>query len=218
VSPGEVAAALRRRWYVLLLVAALTLAGAYHVLRPAPRYLSTAVVVLKPPVTGNQPNQFANLQPPLAAVSYSVIEQLRSPAGAAQLRAAGAYGDYRLLPRNSGTSVTPAYLIPSLQIQAELPDPGQADAVVRTVIGVYTRHIGILQTAQHVAPAARMSVDVLVQPNAAPVRGSRSRTLAGAGLAGATGAVLTALWTDRLLARRRPAGPWRRVRAAPAPR
>jgi hypothetical protein len=218
VSPGEVLLALLRRWYVLLLALVLTAAGAYHVLRPAPRYVSSAVVVLKPPVTGNQPNQFANLQPPLAAVSYGVVRQLQSPAGRAELRAAGVRGTWRLLPRNSGTSVTPAYLIPSLQVQDQLADAAGADAGVRTLIAVYTRHVDALQSAQRVPPAARMSVDLLVPPNALPVRGTRSRALAGVGITGLAGGVPAALWTDRFLTRRRPRTAARTGRAAPAPR
>ena len=54
MSPRDVAEALLRRWYVLLLGLLLTAAGAYPVLRPTPEFLSSAVVVLKPPVTGNQ--------------------------------------------------------------------------------------------------------------------------------------------------------------------
>ena len=54
-----------------------------------PSYLSSAVVVLKPPVTGSQPNQLANLQPPLATVSYGVVQQLASPAGTRSWSAPG---------------------------------------------------------------------------------------------------------------------------------
>lgn len=108
MSPGELFRVLRRRWYVLFLAAALAAAGALQVVHPTRTYVSAAIVVLKPPVTGNQPNQFANLQPPLAAVSLAAIEQLGSPDGDAELRAGGVVGKYRLIPRNSGTSVTPA--------------------------------------------------------------------------------------------------------------
>jgi len=222
VSPEEVVRALVRRWYVLLLALALTAVGAYHELKPPLTYRSSAVVVLKPPVTDNQPNQFANLQPPLAVVSHAVVEQLQSPSGAAQLRAAGVTGAYRLLPRNSGTSVTPAYLIPSLQVQADEPDPARADATVRTIIAAYTRQVDVLQDAQHIAAASRMSVDLLVPPNAVQVTGTKSRALAGVALAGLVGGTLCALWTDRLLGRRT-AGrtrrlPWRRTpTTAPAP-
>src|SRR4051794_18901506 len=110
LSPADLVRTLLRRWYVLLLALVLTMAGCYHVLRPTQLYLSTAVIVLKPPVTGNQPNQFANLQPTLAAVSYAVIQQIESPAGKAELAAAGVRGTYHLVPRNSGTSATPHYL------------------------------------------------------------------------------------------------------------
>jgi hypothetical protein len=202
VSPEEVVRALLRRWYVLLLAVVLTAVGAYHELHPRPSYESSAVIVLKPPVTGNQPNQYANLQPSVAFVSYAAVQQLQSPAGTAELRAAGVRGVYRLLPRNSGTSVTPAYLIPSLQVQAEQPDPAQADAMVRRIVGVYTEHVKLLQDEQHVAPASQMSAGLLVPPGAVQVTGVKNRALAGVALAGLFGGTLAALWTDRWLTRR----------------
>jgi hypothetical protein len=202
VSPREVAEALLRRWYVLLLALALTAAGAYKVLHTAPQYQSSAVVVLKPPVTGNQPNQLTNLQPPLATLSYGVIQQLESPTGLEELRSAGVGGSYQLIPRNSGTSATPRYLIPSVQVQAQRAGAAEADRAVRRVIEVYTRHVTDLQTAQGVAPGARISASVLVEPSAAPVRGTRSRALAGTALLGGISGILGALWCDRYALRR----------------
>ncbi|WP_199816257.1 MULTISPECIES: hypothetical protein [unclassified Streptomyces] len=202
MSPGELVRALRRRWYVLVVAALLAAAGAAAVLRPQPVHLSSAIVVLKPPVTSRQPNQLANLQPPLAAVSYAVVQQLDSPEGAAELKAAGVAGTYRMTPRNSGTSVTPRHLIPSLQIQAEHTDPDVADASVRKIIEVYARHLADLQTQQGIPDEARMSVDLLVQPHAVARTGDRTRALAGIALLAAVGAAAAALWTDRLLTRR----------------
>ncbi|MER6447572.1 hypothetical protein [Streptomyces venezuelae] len=202
MSPGELIRALRRRWYVLIVAAVLAAAGAVQVLHPTQTYLSTAIVVLKPPVTDNQPNQLANLQPPLAAVSYAAVQQLASPEGAGELRAAGVRGTYRLIPRNSGTSVTPRFLIPSLQIQAEQAEPGAADAAVRKIIEIYTKHLTDMQTQQGVPDSARMSVTLLVPPTSAVQTGNKSRGLAGAALLGGVGGVVAALWTDRLLTRR----------------
>lgn len=202
MSPEEVVRALLRRWYVLLLAVVLTAVGAYHELHPPRQYQSSAVIVLKPPVTGNQPNQYANLQPSVAFVSYAAVQQLQSSDGRAELRGAGVRGSYRLLPRNSGTSVTPAYLIPSLQVQAEQADPARADAMVRRIVGVYTEHVNLLQDAQHVAPSSRMSAGLLVPPNAVQVTGVKSRALAGVALVGLFGGTLAALWTDRWLTRR----------------
>ncbi|MEU2392337.1 hypothetical protein [Streptomyces sp. NPDC007369] len=213
MSPGELVRALRRRWYVLVVAAVVAAAGAVQVLRPAPVHVSAAIVVLKPPVTGRYPNQLANLQPPLAAVSYAVVQQLQAPEGRAELRAKGVTADYRLLPRNSGTSVTPRYLIPSLQVQAEHTDPEAANAAVRAVIEAYTRRVTALQDAEGVPAASRMSVDQLVPPAAVAQHGTRSRALAGIAMLAAVAGVPAALWTDRLLVRRnrrpgreRPAG------------
>ncbi|MGW7436403.1 hypothetical protein [Streptomyces sp. NPDC054849] len=202
MSPGELVRALRRRWYVLVVAAVLAAAGAVQVLHPARTYLSTAIVVLKPPVTDNQPNQLANLQPPLAAVSYAAVQQLDSPAGAAELRAAGVHGTYRLIPRNSGTSVTPRYLIPSLQVQAEQSEPVAADTAVRKIIEIYTKHVTDMQTQQGIPEEAQMSVTLLVPPTAVAQTGTKSRGLAGVALLAAVAGVAAALWTDRLLTRR----------------
>ncbi|MFJ3923361.1 hypothetical protein [Streptomyces sp. NPDC090022] len=209
MSPGELFRALRRRWYVLVLAAVVAAAGALQVLRPTRTYVSSAIVVLKPPVTGGQPNQLTNLQPPLAAVSYAAVQQLQSPAGAAELRAAGVTGTYRLMPRNSGTSVTPAYLIPSLQIQAEHAAAAAADQAVRKIVEAYTRHVADMQAEQRIPESARMSVTLLVPPTAVARTGTKSRGLAGTALLAGVCGVAAALWTDRLLthrSRRRRAG------------
>ncbi|MES5817770.1 hypothetical protein [Streptomyces sp. RG80] len=203
MSPRDVAEALLRRWYVLVLALLLTAAGAYPVLRPTPQYLSSAVVVLKPPATGNQPNQLTNLQPPLATLSYGVIQQLESPAGRAELDAAGVHGSYQLIPRNSGTSATPRYLIPSVQVQARRGSAVAADTAVGQVIEVYSRHVAELQDAQGVAAGSRISASVLVAPSAALVQGTKSRALAGVALLGATAGILGALWCDQFVLRRR---------------
>ncbi|MGQ4418701.1 hypothetical protein ACN6LA_005560 [Streptomyces sp. SAS_269] len=215
MSPGNVADALLRRWYVVLVALLLTAAAAYQVVRPAPQYTGSAVVVLKPPVTRNQPNQYTNLQPPLALVSYGVVQQLESPAGARELKAAGVQGTYHLVPRNSGTSATPRYLIPSLQIQSQASGPDAAVTAVRRVIDVYTRHVEEMQTAQRVPAGSRITASVLTSPSASEVRGDRSRGLAGTGLLGLTGGVLGALWLDRYVISRREAAPGRH--AGPVP-
>ncbi|NUR41316.1 MAG: hypothetical protein HOV73_14655 [Streptomyces sp.] len=209
MSPREVAEALLRRWYVLVFALVLTAAGAYQVLHPAPRFLSSAVVVLKPPVTGNQPNQLTNLQPPLATLSYGVVQQLESPAGRKELEAAGVHGAYQLIPRNSGTSATPRYLIPSLQVQVKGASAAEADTAVSRVIDVYTRHVTALQEAEGIPAGSRISASVLVAPSAALVQGTRTRALAGTALLGGIGGVLATLWCDRFASRRRSPEPRR---------
>ncbi|MCJ0874389.1 hypothetical protein [Streptomyces sp. AP-93] len=202
MSPGELFRTLRRRWYVLVLAAVVAAAGALQVLRPTTTYVSTAIVVLKPPVTSNQPNQLANLQPPLAAVSLAAVQQLDSSDGEAELRAAGVAGTYRLIPRNSGTSVTPRYLIPSLQIQAEHTDPATADRSVRAVVEVYGKHLSDMQAEQKIPAAGRMSITLLVPPSAVAQLGTKSRGLAGTAVLALVAGVACTVWTDRLLAGR----------------
>ncbi|MQY14355.1 hypothetical protein SRB5_45200 [Streptomyces sp. RB5] len=196
MTPEMFARALLRRWYVLALVAVLTAGGAWQVLRPEPRFVSSAVLLVKSPVTQNQPNQLTNLQPALAATSYSVILQLRSPEGRADLRQAGVSGTYRISPRNSGTSVTPRYVIPSLQIVAEQPDGTEAGLMVQRIMNVYSARLEKLQADQGIAPAARLTAAVVSRPGTVEATATPSRALAGVGLLGLLGGVTGALALD----------------------
>lgn len=203
LTPEGLARVLLRRWYVLVLAMLLTGAACYPALRPAPRCQSSAVLVVKPPRTGNQPNQLTNLQPSLALVSYAVVQQLQSPAGQAELRAAGVRGTYRITPRNSGTSATPYYSIPTLQVESEQSRPEEADRQVQLIIGVYGKHLNALQAAQRVPSATLLTVDLVNRPGTVALPPNRTRAVAGAGALGTLAGVMAALWIERIAVARR---------------
>lgn len=108
-------------------------------------------------------------------------------------------GTYRLIPRNSGTSVTPRYLIPSLQVQAEHTDAAAADRSVTQVVEVYGKHVADMQAEQKIPMAARMSVILLVPPAAVAQTSTKSRGLAGTALLALVTGVAGALWADQFL-------------------
>ncbi|MFJ9809542.1 Wzz/FepE/Etk N-terminal domain-containing protein [Streptomyces sp. NPDC101158] len=203
LTPEGLARVLLRRWYVLLLAALVTGVACYPALRPEPRYQSSAVLVVKPPRTDNQPNQLTNLQPSLAMVSFSVVQQLQSPDGRAELRDAGVRGTYRITPRNSGTSATPYYSIPTLQIEAEQSAPEAADRTVQAIIGVYSRHLSALQASQDVPAATLLTVDLVNRPGTVALPPNRSRAFAGVGALGTLTGVMSALWVERYATARR---------------
>ncbi|MFI8965795.1 hypothetical protein ACIGO8_27210 [Streptomyces sp. NPDC053493] len=203
LTPEGLARVLLRRWYVLVLAVLVTGAACYPALRPAPRYLSSAVLVVKPPRTDNQPNQLTNLQPSLAMVSYAVVQQLRSPAGQAELTAAGVHGTYRITPRNSGTSATPYYSIPTLQVESEQTAPEEADRVVQLIIKVYDRHLAALQAEQKVPAATLLTVDLVNRPGTVALPPNRTRAVAGVGALGTLAGVTGALWAERAATARR---------------
>ncbi|MFI8520285.1 hypothetical protein ACIGEZ_21020 [Streptomyces sp. NPDC085481] len=203
LTPEGLARVLLRRWYVLVLAMLLTAAACYPALRPEPRFQSSAVLVVKPPRTDNQPNQLTNLQPSLAMVSYAVVQQLQSPAGRAELRAAGVHGTYRLTPRNSGTSATPYYAIPTLQVESEQSRAEEADRVVQVIIGVYGRHLNTLQAEQRVPAATLLTVDLVNRPGTVALPPNRTRAVAGVGALGTLAGVMAALWAERYATARR---------------
>ncbi|MEU8540467.1 hypothetical protein AB0C52_10850 [Streptomyces sp. NPDC048717] len=214
LTPEGFARVLLRRWYVLLFTALVTATACYPALRPPPRYQSSAVLVVKPPRTGNQPNQLTNLQPSLAMVSYAVVQQIQAPEGKAELKKAGVHGTYRLVPRNSGTSATPFYSIPTLQIEAEQTAPEEADRVVQAIVGVYGRHLAALQTRQNVPAASLLTVDLLNRPGTVALPPNRTRAVAGAGALATLVGVVSALWSERYATARRRRRAARRLTAA----
>lgn len=126
-------------------------------------------------------------------------------------------GTYHLVPRNSGTSATPRYLIPSLQVQSQASGAEAAVTSVSRIIDIYTRHVDALQKSEGVPAGARITATVLTSPSAAEVQGNKMRGLAGTALLGAAGGIVGALWLDRYLLSRRTDAPGRRRRTEPVP-
>ncbi|WP_344467805.1 hypothetical protein [Kitasatospora kazusensis] len=204
MSFRQVLRALVRRWLVLVLAAGLSLAGALVVVKPGVVYMSTAVVRVKPPETRQDPTGLTDFRPSLAIIGAAVVTVLKSQSGAAELRRAGVSGAYDLAPRNTGTTKTEAYVVPTVEISVRGTDPEQADREVDIVIKAFGAHLRTMQDGLNVPQQRYITSDELVPATALPVMGVKSRGLVGVAALGLVGGVAAALWTDEYLRGRRP--------------
>lgn len=203
VSFRYVVRALMRRWLVLLLVAVLALAGALVVVKPGVVYRSTAVVRVKPPETPQDPTGLTDFRPSLAIIGAAVVTILKSPSGAAELRRAGVRGEYDLAPRNTGTTKTEAYVVPTVEVSVRGTRPDETDREVGLVVKAFAAHLRALQDGLNVPQQRYITSDDLVPATALPVLGVKSRGLFGVAALGIVVGVAVALWVDEYQRRRR---------------
>jgi hypothetical protein len=213
VSPREVLAALRRRWYVVVVVLLATALGGWHLKHAQPLYQGTSIVVLAPPEQVTAPNKLAAVTPSLAVAGLAVNMALLDQSQAAALRQAGVIGDYTITPRNSGTDETPQYYVPSELINVETADPTVALHSVTVLQTIYAQQLASWQTTQGVATESQITAQVLAPPGVQEVLGAHSRGLIGTALLGVGAAIVLPLWFDRYI-RPRP----RRTRRTSGPR
>lgn len=180
----DVLAALRARWFLVagaLLCAAV--AGAF-VLHPKPLYQATAAVVLVPPKAPTTPNTLASATPSIAAAGQAVDFILLSPAETAALRAQGVVDTYTIVPRNNGTTETPAYRVPSEQITVTGGDSTVVLSETSILMADYAARLRSMQAQTGVVVKAQITVGVLAPPTVVQLHGSRSRGALGVGLLG----------------------------------
>lgn len=198
----ELLETIRLRWYVAVLIAAVTLAAGWKVDHPPKYYQATSVLLLIPPTEPSAPNALAAATPSIAATGVLIDSILTDPTSADRLRKAGVTGDFALAPRNNGTVQTPHYSVPAEQLTVESSDPNAALASVAALAGQYTWALDDLQARAGVQAAVRITTQVLVAPTVAPVKGSKSRGLAGVAALGAIAFFLIPVAFDRYTRRR----------------
>ncbi|AUG76344.1 hypothetical protein CFP65_1446 [Kitasatospora sp. MMS16-BH015] len=205
MSFRDVVRALIRRWLVLVVVAVLALAGALVVVKPGVVYRSTAVIRIKPPETKQDPNGLTDFRPSLAIIGAAVVTMLKSQSGLAELRRAGVSGAYDLAPRNTGTTKTEAYVVPTVEVSVRGTDPKETDREVGIVIEHFDQHLKALQDGLAVpVPKDRyITSDELVPATALPVQGVKSRGLFGVAALATVVGVAAALWVEEYARRRR---------------
>ncbi len=213
--------ALSRRWVVSVSVLLLTLVAAGLLGRPRPTFVAQETFAVQPPASPQLPNQLNTFRPSLAMTAAVVAQRLKTPQVESQLRAEGVVGDYDVLPRNSGTVQTPAYIIPSLQVVVTTHDRDAALRSVALVIRAFDNELSALQDQVDVAVDQRITTAVIAPASAALQLPSKSRALAAIGILGLSTALLAPLWYERLASRweprarrgrRRRKGAWRSPR------
>lgn len=211
---------LRRRWWILAVggVATLVLAAFVHS-RP-PIFQAQAVIGGLAPVQPTTPNQLVNVVQGELALMQAVSNNLNSPDNQARMRADGVVPDYTLSMRNTGTSETPAYGLPTVIVQATSSDPNAALRSVGLLMDLYRSQLAQMQISLQVEPSQLVTTAVNVAPYVADASGRPSQAVVGAILLGVVFTIPFTLWCDRWLQRVAPGGlliAWRSRRRAPRP-
>jgi hypothetical protein len=200
---SDMAGALWRRWYLVLVGALLTVLGGLAAAHVPPRYLASEVVVVQPPVSPYAPNPMTGLYPSLAITAAVVAERLSTPDAEAKFRAAGVVGPYEFLPRNTGTNQEPRYVIGSMTVTNIAGDPKTALRALTILTDAFANELKALQDRWNVAPQLRIGIATLVAPSATLLLHSTSRVLLGAALLGCVSTVAVTFWFDEFRRRRR---------------
>lgn len=180
----DVLAALRARWYLVALALLCAAFAGVFTLHGKPLYQATAAVVLVPPRAPTTPNTLASATPSIAAAGQAVDFILLSPAESTALRAQGVVDSYTIVPRNNGTTETPAYNVPSEQITVTGGDSAAVLTETSTLMADYAARLSSMQTQSGVAVRGQITDGVLAPPTVVQLHGSRSRGALGVGLLG----------------------------------
>lgn len=212
MSLREILDVILRQRVLCLAVLGLTMAAGFVVAQPRPVYSASETFAVQPPRSPQVPNQLNMFRPSLAITAAVVAQRLKSPSGERQLRSRGLLGEYDVVPRNSGTVQTPAYVIPSLQATVSTHDRASALRGVALLVRVFQEELDSIQDEVDVAADQRITLSVLAAADAVRQAPARARALAGVALLGLAALVLVPLWYQQV-------GEWlrrRRVRRAAA--
>ncbi|MGS2617009.1 hypothetical protein ACVCAH_21160 [Micromonospora sp. LZ34] len=192
-------AALRRRWYLLVIGLVVTAVAGVGATQVAPRYLASEVVVMQPPVSAYAPNPMTGLYPSISITGAAVAKRLSTPDAEAGFRAAGVTGPYAFQPRNTGTNQEPRYVIGSMTVTTIASDEESGLRALAILTDALEQELKRLQDRWKVAGHLRITIAVLVPASATLQPHSPSRALAGSGLLGTIATLAGTLWTDEFL-------------------
>lgn len=203
-----------RRWYLMVLGAAVSLLGLYQGLRVPPVYFVQVNVVLLPPRDALFPNYLEDPRfnmAPLAGVIVSDYNQGDRPPLLASpdttLYGEGIRNTLRVRLANNGTQWLPIYDRPNIDVQAVGADAASVVAEATAAGSRLTELLGKRQDEMGIASAMRVTALVSpAEPVVAQVGGSRARTMGSLVLLGGALTTILVVQFDRWVARRRVLG------------
>jgi len=196
MSAFELAAVLRRRWYVLAVAGLFTLVGMWAVhVRPVSYQGCENLYVSGAPWVGNV---YFDGNQSLAIVTGMVTQTMMSQPIRQRIQASG-ITDYAVTQTNTGEVRFPSYHQPTMQVCVTSATPQGTLSAAQHV----TADIGwVLHQMQAVLPPWAHSFIRLIELTPAvpaPIIGRASLAYLGVMLIGAVAAIALALWSDHLL-------------------
>ena len=204
VTIWEWRSALLRRWLVLTIGLLCTVCVVYVVHKRPVSFESCGSVVVGAPKTPARPNVYNNTEGSLVAATGLITDELQSASVQQQILAGGATGTYQAQVHNTGTTETPAYSEPEMDVCAYSINPVMSLRTSNAVLTEFGNLLRDREVAAHVQPQYFLTENVLAAPGPAPESGRPSQAYLGVGLIGLIISLSVALWIDRYLRRR----PW----------
>lgn len=195
-------AAMSRRWPVIaagLICTACAIVAVHE--RPV-SYQACGSVVVSSPVTSTNPNVYNNIQGSLIATAGWITVELQSSPVQRRLAAQGASAVYEAQVHNTGTTETPAYSEPEMDVCASSLRPDLALRTANAVLAEFGVLLRSKESSAHVPARALVLEQVLASPGADAETGRPSQAYLGVACIGLIMTSACALWIDRYLRRR----------------
>jgi hypothetical protein len=189
--------ALLRRWPVLVIGMLCTMAAVYLVHKRAIVYESCASVIMAAPRSPQFPNIYADPNASLVVATGVISTQLMSGQMQQHFRANGLTADYQAQVHNTGTTETPAYSEPEMDVCSSSYSPTMSVRTTGAVLKEFGAILRQRQLAAHIKPEYRVTDVVIASTAALPVLGRPSQAYLGVGVLGLTCTAAAALWLDR---------------------
>ncbi|WP_344243729.1 hypothetical protein [Microlunatus panaciterrae] len=202
-----------RRWYFVLLGAALTMTALYQATHQPGVYATQFNVVLLAPNEQYYPNKLEDPHhalAPLAGVLASDWNGTNTPlftaSGDTTLFGEGRRRGVQVRVPNQGTQWQPQYFTPSINVQVVDSAPEAVELTAHQVATELSSLLRQRQDAAGVRPSMRVTTLASpAEPSVAYISGSRARAAMATGLAGAALTIIAICWFERLLVWGRPA-------------
>ncbi|WP_416954178.1 hypothetical protein ACNKF0_17725 [Nocardioides sp. T5] len=213
MTARDLLAAALRRWYVVVLGAALTVGAFAVVQRQAPVFFTQYNIVLVGPQGVRDgsllDNPLYGLQP-MAGVVANDINAGHGPLltgdVAATIVGMGQRDGVQVRVPNLGTQWRPAFPAHHLDVQVAGPDAKTVQDAARETVNRVEQVLAERQDERAVHPQLRVhAVPSSADPIVYPVAGSRSRALGATGLTGIALTAVAVFWLERRRPRRRAA-------------
>lgn len=199
----EWSAAMQRRWAVLLIGFVCMICVVYAVHKRHIMFQACGSVVVGAPSSPLRPNLYNNTRNSLVAATGLITDELQSPTVQQQLRADGATATYQAQVHNTGTTETPQYSEPEMDVCAYSRDPAMALRTTHAVLAEFGAILRGREEAANVTPQNFLTESVLAAPGVAAEAGHSSQAYLAIGVIGLVVSITGAVWTDEYLRRRR---------------
>jgi hypothetical protein len=203
VTAQECLTRLRRRWYVLILVALCTLGALCAVYYRTITYQGCDSLYLAATRMKRGVNTYAYISPSIAMTTGMVAQTMMSQGMQERLESHGATEGYEVSETNTGDVEFPNYTQPTVEICSSSSDPL---AVLRTTALATAEFKAVLyqmQAAEHASSKSLIATVTLTQAYPTAITGQPLQAYLGVVLLGMVCGVALALWIDPPLARRK---------------